>query len=90
DSITPSLCPQAFLGAYEDFFVSLTPIHRLEPEGCGSCLKNKMNWNFLRGRVTQDLLVCSEACTDILSLSSRVTSSLIGKTANSQFTAHGG
>ncbi|CAO2613401.1 hypothetical protein LEMLEM_LOCUS16061 [Lemmus lemmus] len=49
-----------------------------------------MNWNFLRGRVTQDLLVCSEACTDILSLSSRVTSSLIGKTANSQFTAHGG
>ncbi|CAO2613403.1 hypothetical protein LEMLEM_LOCUS16061 [Lemmus lemmus] len=27
----------------QDFFVSLTPIHRLEPEGCGSCLKNRLS-----------------------------------------------
>ncbi|XP_029331459.1 uncharacterized protein LOC115030650 isoform X2 [Mus caroli] len=41
ESITSSLCPQAFLGAYEDFF-SLTPLHPSEPEGCvDRWLKNR-------------------------------------------------
>ncbi|XP_060234206.1 uncharacterized protein LOC132652461 isoform X4 [Meriones unguiculatus] len=40
EAITSSLCPQAFLGAYEDLFLTLTALHPSEPERCGR-LKNR-------------------------------------------------